>query len=54
MINKIIERLTSCGFEVKPNGQIFQRSSNTRKLKKKGQLNSDKNNVFFYAPMCTL
>jgi len=49
MINKIIDRLTSCGFEVKPNGQIFQRSSNTRKLKKKGQLNSDKNNVFFYA-----
>ena len=50
MINKIIDRLTSCGFEVKPNGQIFQRSSNTRKLKKKGQLNSDKNNVFFFSP----
>ena len=49
MIDKIIQRLTSCGFIVKPNGQIFQRSSNTRKLKKKGQLNSDKNNVFFYA-----
>ena len=50
MINKIIDTLTSCGFEVKPNGQIFQRSSNTRKLKKKGQLNSDKNNVFFFSP----
>jgi hypothetical protein len=49
MIDKIIQRLTSCGFIVKANGQIFQRSSNTRKLKKKGQLNSDKNNVFFYA-----
>ena len=50
MINKVIETLTSCGFEVKPSGQIFQRSSNTRKLKKKGQLNSDKNNVFFFSP----
>ena len=50
MIDKIIQRLTSCGFIVKPNGQIFQRSSNTRKLKKKGQLNSDKNNVFFFSP----
>jgi len=49
MIDKIIQRLTSCGFIVKPNGNIYQRSGNTRKLKKKGQLNSDKNNVFFYA-----
>ena len=49
MHDKIIQRLTSCGFIVKPNGNIYQRSGNTRKSKKKGQLNSDKNNVFFYA-----
>ena len=49
MIDKIIQRLTACGFIVKPNGNIYQRSGNTRKSKKKGQLNSDKNNVFFYA-----
>jgi hypothetical protein len=49
MIDKIIQRLTACGFIVKPNGNIYQRSANTRRLKKKGQLNSDKNNVFFYA-----
>ena len=50
MQDKIIQRLTACGFIVKPNGNIYQRSGNTRKSKKKGQLNSDKNNVFFYAP----
>ena len=50
MIDKIIQRLTSCGFIVKPNGNIYQRSGNTRKSKKKGQLNSDKNNVFFFSP----
>ena len=50
MQDKIIQRLTACGFIVKPNGNIYQRSGNTRKSKKKGQLNGDKNNVFFYAP----
>ena len=50
MQDKIIQRLTSCGFIVKPNGNIYQRSGNTRKSKKKGQLNSDKNNVFFFSP----
>ena len=36
MIDKIIQRLTSCGFIVKPNGNIYQRSGNTRKSKKEG------------------
>lgn len=49
MKEQIIQRLTACGFIVKPNGNIYQRSGNTRKSKKKGQLNGDKNNVFFYS-----
>jgi len=49
MINKIIDRLTSCGFEVKKSGAIYKQAATNKDKEKKGQLNSNKNNVYFYA-----
>jgi len=49
MINKIIDKLTSCGFEVKKSGAIYKQAATNKNKEKKGQLNSNKNNVYFYA-----
>ena len=49
MINKIIDTLTSCGFEVKKSGAIYKQAATNKDKEKKGQLNSNKNNVYFYA-----
>ena len=47
MINKIIDRLTSCGFEVKNSGAIYKQAASNKDKEKKGQLND--RSVYFYA-----
>ena len=47
MINKIIDRLISCGFEVKKSGAIYKQAATNKDKEKKGQLND--RSVYFYA-----